>query len=79
VLFKLSECECKQRFSSAKLSLSQTHCVLLCLHDSSSSRGLCTTCALAVTAADDNVCIAKYENCTLVCNFLDKAKVKFTI
>jgi hypothetical protein len=34
---------------------------------------------VAARAADDNVCIAKYENCTHVCNFLDKVKVKLTI
>jgi len=50
-----------------------------CLHDCRNSCDPCTTCAVAVTAADDNVCIAKYENCTDVCNFLDKVKVKFSI
>jgi hypothetical protein len=48
-----------------------------CLHDCSSSRDVCTTCAVAVRAADE-VCIAKYRNYTHVCNYLDKVKVKLT-
>jgi len=50
-----------------------------CLHDCRNSRDPCATCAVVVRTADDNVCIAKYSNCTHVCNFLVKVKLKFTM
>jgi hypothetical protein len=45
---------------------------ICCLHDCIISH------AVGVRVAD-GVCIATYENCTHVCNFLGKVKVKFTL